>query len=85
MSIRTPAHIEHFEKWGYAVLKGLLDPEDDFRALRTEYSTLLDTLASRWYAEGSLSSAYQGLELGARFAAVFRSSNAACSSPLNPT
>jgi len=78
MAISTSSHLEHFEKRGYAVLRGLLDPESNFRALHSEYGTLLAALASQWHAEGKLSSAYAGFDLGARFAAVFSEMDPSC-------
>lgn len=47
MSAAPPTPAEQFEKCGYAVVKQLLDPQDELNALRAEYGTLLDTLARR--------------------------------------
>jgi phytanoyl-CoA hydroxylase len=78
MPLSTSSTAKQFEECGYAVLKELLDPQDDLNALHVEYSALLDTLASRWHAEGILPSAYQELELGDRFTMVLGKMHPSC-------
>lgn len=59
-----------FEQHGYVVLKGLLDSARDLAPLLDDYGVLLQECATRWHREGRLSSSFDHLPLGDRFAAV---------------
>ena len=78
MPSSTPAWVEQLQECGYAVRKGLLDPQRDLAPLHAEYATLLDGLARQWHATGRLRSAYEDLALEKRFAAVFSEMDPSC-------
>lgn len=52
---------EKFKQDGFVVVERLFDFDQDLQPILDDYSTLLDKLANRWYAEGKLPSPYQGL------------------------
>jgi hypothetical protein len=62
----NPEIIEHFEEYGYVVVRGWLDPEEDLAAVIREYAEVLDRLAERLMAEGKLSCLYLGAPFGER-------------------
>lgn len=78
MPLSASSTLKQLEECGYAVVRQLLDPQDDLNALRAEYSALLDTLACRSHAEGLLPSAYQELALGDRFTTVLSQLHPSC-------
>lgn len=78
MSTRANPAVEVFERCGYAVIKGLLDLNQDLHPLYSEYGALLDRLAAQWHAEGKLRSAYGELAVGDRFAAVLAEMDPSC-------
>ena len=61
--------LEAFRRDGFLVVEGVLD-DDDLRPLELEYEALLDEIANRLYAQGSIDSAYAGQDFAARFARV---------------
>ncbi len=60
VAVAGKVDLEQFQEQGYLVVKGLLDVEKDIQPLVEEYTSLLDSLAERWYQEGKLSSDYRG-------------------------
>src|SRR5687767_12203947 len=60
----TEAQLAHWNTRGYLVLDDVLDVQRDIAPVVAEYEALLDTLCSRWYDEGSLSSTYADLPFG---------------------
>lgn len=72
MSLIDDAALARFADDGYLVLPGLLDPERDLAPLRTEYESLLDSVASRLQADGAVVSAHADLPFGERFCALVR-------------
>lgn len=58
--------IERFHEQGFLVVDDVLDPERDLDPVVDEYTTLLDNLITRWYAEGKLPSDYRGLPFAER-------------------
>ena len=60
---------KQIETQGYAVVEGLLD-EQSLQAVFDDYRQLLDRLAPQWFAEGLISSAYQGLPFEQRLTAI---------------
>jgi phytanoyl-CoA hydroxylase len=73
----TEAQLEHWNTRGYLVLDDVLDLEDDIAPVVDEYAALLDTLCSRWFAEGKLTSTYAELPFGQRLIKVFTESGQA--------
>ena len=58
-----------FETNGYLVIDRLLD-DDDLRPLELEYEQLLNQVTRQLYDTGKISSTYEGLAFGERFARV---------------
>ena len=61
---------EQFDRDGFVVVEGLLDPHLDLQPILDDYAALLDVLANRWQAEGKLPSAFQELAFNQRASAV---------------
>lgn len=59
---------------GYAIVEGVLDSEA-LRDIVADYEGLLDRLAPEWYAQGRISSAFDGLPFAERLTAVVSDSN----------
>ena len=55
--------LQHFDTFGYVVMRGLLDWERDLQPVIDEYTDLLDGLARRWFAEKKISSSFEGMAL----------------------
>lgn len=55
------AILEEFDEKGYVVVEGIFDPEVDFKALRDDYTRVLDEVARRWRQQGILPSAFEEL------------------------
>ncbi len=72
--MRDAALSEQFDERGYVVLERLLDPRADLQPLVDDYSSLLDTLAARWYAEGALAGMYPELPFGRRLVRIISES-----------
>mgnify|MGYP001194580514 CR=1 FL=1 len=62
--------IERFNEEGYLVVDDVLDLQRDLDPVMAEYTALLDELASRWHAEGKLTSTYAELPFVQRLAHV---------------
>lgn len=73
----TEAQLAHWNTRGYLVLDDVLDVQRDIAPVVAEYEVLLDTLCSRWYDEGRLSSTYADLPFGQRLIKVFAESGQA--------
>jgi phytanoyl-CoA hydroxylase len=58
--------LEHFNREGYFIARGLLDPETDLRPVKEEYSALLDKLAEEWHRQGKVSSTFHQLPFADR-------------------
>ena len=65
-----PTILNRFEEDGYVVAEGLLDPVDDLQPVVDEYSELLDRLATEWWREGRIPSAYSGLSFSDRLTRI---------------
>ena len=68
----TKANLEQFEREGYFVGEGILDPDEDLQPVIDEYDELLNRLAREWHADGTLSSAYEDMPFGERLSHVAR-------------
>ena len=75
--VLTDAQVSQYEVQGYLVVEGLLDPAEDIQPVIDEYSSLLDSLAEVWYAEGELSAIYQDLPFGERLTRIISESGQA--------
>ena len=62
--------LDRFEEDGYVVVESLLDPVDDLQPVVDEYSALLDRLATEWWRDGRIRSAYSGLPFGDRITRI---------------
>lgn len=67
----SEAQLAHWNTRGYLVLDDVLDLQKDIAPVVAEYEALLDTLCSRWFAEGKLFSTYAELPFGQRLIKVF--------------
>lgn len=67
MTILDETARSRFGENGYVVLRGLLDSERDLGPLKAEYELLLDTVATRLFSDGVVSSSYADLPFGPRF------------------
>ena len=59
-----------FDEYGYVVVRGVLDPEEDLQPVIDEYNQVLDGLAKEWVATGELSSEYAHLPFDERLVAI---------------
>jgi hypothetical protein len=66
----TPAQIETFEREGYLVVPGLLDPEHDLDPVIREYEGVLDRLAVELQEAGQISSAHADLGFSDRLVTI---------------
>ena len=55
-SLLTDAQLEQFREQGYTVAEDVFDPAVDFRALKRDYSDILDGLAAEMLDEGAIQS-----------------------------
>src|ERR1035437_11032413 len=67
MTKLTSDQSHHFEKEGYVVIKGLLDPVVELDPIIEEYTGVLDRLAGDLYEKGIISSAHADQPFGERF------------------
>ena len=58
--------LEHFDREGYFVAEGVLDPELDLGPIKEEYAALLDRLAEDWSKQGKISSTFSQLPFAER-------------------
>lgn len=65
----TKEQLQHFDEHGYLVVENVLT-EAEVDSLWAEYTTLLDEVAQRFYAEGKLSSTYADLPFDERYIAM---------------
>ncbi len=61
MAVVSEAQLNQFDEDGFLVVENALDTELDLKPVVNEYSELLDSLCSNWYAEGKLPSPYPDL------------------------
>ncbi len=57
----TAAQLEHFDREGYLVVEGVLDPQRDIKPLIDEYTAVLDGIVDGLIAEGAIRSRYESL------------------------
>ncbi len=68
MAVTTATVLEQFDREGYYVYRGLLDPEEDLHPVVDEYSDLLDGLLGRLAEAGEVQDTYSGLPFFQRMA-----------------
>lgn len=71
----TAEQREHFDREGYVVVRGAIDPDRYLTPLLQEYEGVLDRLARKLFAEGRISNLYDHLPFGERFVEVCAESN----------
>jgi hypothetical protein len=70
MAPLTTDQVSQFEEQGYVVVEEVFDPERDLDPVLAEYDRVLDRLALRLHAEGTLPSAYTELDFSARLSRI---------------
>lgn len=71
----TSVQVNHFEREGYLVVKGLLDPVRDLDPIIEEYAGVLDRLINDFLKKGMISSAYADLSLNERLIRLCQETN----------
>lgn len=74
MSALTAEQKEHFEEYGFVHVEDVFDPETEIDPVIEEYAGVLNSLAEKLYAEGSISSTYSELPFGERVTKIFAES-----------
>jgi ectoine hydroxylase-related dioxygenase (phytanoyl-CoA dioxygenase family) len=76
MPALTNEQLEHFKEYGYVPVRGVLDPVKTIDPIVAEYHAVLDSLATRLFKEGKISSAYPHLPFGERVTRIYAESKA---------
>ncbi len=71
----TSSQREHFEREGYVLVRGAIDPVRWLDPIMREYETVLDRLAEELRAAGRIGSLYEELPFGERFVEICAESN----------
>jgi ectoine hydroxylase-related dioxygenase (phytanoyl-CoA dioxygenase family) len=66
--------LEHFDREGFVLVRGLLDVARDIRPVCQEYAGVLNHLARDLYGAGEIESLYDGLSFNDRMIACYRDS-----------
>ena len=74
MNRLTQQEVDHFEREGYLLLRGLLDVERDIRPVIEEYAGVLDRLTRQLLEAGEIESLYADLSFSDRMIACYRDS-----------
>ena len=74
-TILSRSQQDHFEREGYVVVRGAIDPDRYIAPILREYESVLDRLAEELRAAGRISSLYEGLPFGERFVEICAESN----------
>lgn len=77
--------VERFERDGYLVVPDVIDPETYLDPIVEEFEGVLDRLAGRLHADGTLSSTYAGLPLSERLTRMYVESGKAYHQHFDPT
>lgn len=68
--VKSPEHTdeirEKFLENGYVVIRDVLDAEEDIQPVLDEYAEVLDKVVKEWYADGKISSTFDGLDFETR-------------------
>ncbi len=68
----TDEQIGFFEKQGYLVVDDVLDQEQIIQPVKAEYAVLLDTLYARWFEDGRVETAPDGLSFYDKLLIAYR-------------
>ena len=74
MLVAEGAYLEQMKEYGFVVIDGLLDYDEDIQPIIDEYTELLDRLTEQWIEDGVLKSSYSELPFERRLTEVFRES-----------
>ena len=66
------AQLSRFERDGYLLIEGVLEPAAVIEPLFTEYATVLGRLAHELHARGEIASTYEDLEFAERLIRIYR-------------
>jgi phytanoyl-CoA hydroxylase len=70
-----PAKLEQFDRDGYLIVEGLIDPVEILKPLVEEYTEVLDRLATALHRSGRIRSAYADLGFSDRFIRIEQETN----------
>jgi hypothetical protein len=71
----TAEQLEHFDEYGYVLVRGVFDPEEDIDPVIEEYKGVLDNLAHDLYDSSEISSLYEELPFDERLIAIYQESD----------
>jgi phytanoyl-CoA hydroxylase len=74
MASLTDEQVEQFQREGYLLVEGLLDPAKDIDPIIDEYAGVLDTLASELYVSGAIPSTYGDRPFSQRLIEIYKAS-----------
>ena len=74
MPSMTKEQIEHFDRFGFVAVEGVLDPEEVIDPVIQEYGGVLDNLADKLFAEEKISSKYEELQFSERVTRIYAES-----------
>lgn len=74
MTTLMEPRLEQFDRDGYVVMRGLLDPAEVLEPLVAEYEVLLDNLAVQLQAAGQISSLHRNLPFSERLTRIYQES-----------
>lgn len=75
MAALTPDQLEQFDRDGYLVVQGLIDPVEVLDPLITEYAQVLDRLATSLHRVGRINETYAELPFSDRFIRIEQETN----------
>lgn len=75
MTTLTRSQLEHFDREGYVLVRGAIDPERWIEPILHEYETVLDRLAAQLLAAGRITRLYEELPFGERFLEICAETN----------
>ena len=71
------SQLDHFHRYGYLPVAGLLDPDADLQPVADEYQGVLDRLACDLQTEGAIPETYSELGFGERFMRIVAATGSA--------
>ena len=72
MPALAPEQLDHFDREGYVVVKGVIDPAKVLDPVIAEYVACLDRLAHQLHAAGEISSTHADLDFSDRYIQICR-------------
>jgi ectoine hydroxylase-related dioxygenase (phytanoyl-CoA dioxygenase family) len=76
MSQLDASQLQHFNEYGYLVLKDTIEPKEILDPIMAEYESVLNLLATKLKAEGKIDSLHATLPFGDRVTRIYQESNA---------